>query len=73
MSVPSIPSRRNQDPAHVMDFPSLNLGFKPCSKKQVTIVDLDTYVYGLDEIQGSNRPVAVVVRRTQCGRSLNAR
>jgi len=68
MSIPAIPSRKNQDPAHVMDFPSLNLGHKPCSKKQVTIVDLDTYVYGLEEIKGNSRPVAAVVsNRPQAG------
>jgi hypothetical protein len=61
MVIPAIPSGKNQDPAHVMNFPSLNLGQTPCSKKQVTIVDLDTYVYGLEEIKGSTRPVGVVV------------
>lgn len=61
MSIPKMPSSRNQDPAHVMDFPSLNLGHAPCSKKAYTLVDLDVTVYGLDEIKGSDRPVAVVV------------
>lgn len=59
--VPKMPSRRNQDPAHVMDFPSLNLGYAPCSKQQCTLVDLDITVYGLEEIQGSDKEVAVVV------------
>lgn len=60
--IPAIPSSRNQDPAHVMNFPSLNLGHAPCSKTQFNIVDLDIYVYGLEEIKGSNRPVAAIVR-----------
>ncbi|BEI90672.1 uncharacterized protein CcaverHIS019_0307420 [Cutaneotrichosporon cavernicola] len=63
MSIPKIPSRRlgNQDPAHVMDFPSLNLGYKPCSKTPFTLVDLDITVYGLEEIKGGDKPVAVVI------------
>lgn len=60
--IPKMPSSRNQDPAHVMDFPSLNLGHAPCSKKHYTLVDLDVTVYGLEEIKGSDKPVAAVVR-----------
>lgn len=59
--IPKIPSRRNQDPAHVMNLPSLNMGYEPCSKKDITIVDLDIQVYGLDEIQGSTKPVVAIV------------
>lgn len=59
--IPKIPSRRNQDPAHVMNLPSLNMGYGPCSKKELTIVDLDITVYGLDEIAGSTKPVAAIV------------
>lgn len=59
-SVPAIPSRRNQDPAHVMDFPSLNLGYAACSKKSLTLVDLDVTAFGLEEIRTS-KPVAAVV------------
>lgn len=59
--IPKIPSRRNQDPAHVMNLPSLNMGYAPCSKKDITIVDLDIQVYGLDEIAGSTKPVVAIV------------
>lgn len=59
--IPKIPSRRNQDPAHVMNLPSLNMGYEPCSKKDITIVDLDIQVYGLEEIQGSTKPVVAIV------------
>ncbi len=50
---------RNLDPAHVMDFSNLHLGHAPSSKTVLQIVDLDVYVYGLEEIKGSSRPVAV--------------
>ncbi|KLT41821.1 hypothetical protein CC85DRAFT_246861 [Cutaneotrichosporon oleaginosum] len=42
-----------------MDFSNLHLGHKPSSKTVIQIVDMDVYVYGLEEIRGSNRPVAV--------------
>lgn len=45
----------------MMDFPSLNLGHTPCSRTDLYIVDLDIHVYGLEEIKGSTRPVAVIV------------
>lgn len=52
----------NLDPAHVMDFSNLHLDHAPSSKTVVTIVDLDVYVYGLEEIKNSTRPIAVAVR-----------
>lgn len=59
--IPKIPLRRNQDPAHVMNLPSLNMGYEPCSKRDYTIVDLDISVYGLDEIEGNTKPVVAIV------------
>ncbi|KAL1411867.1 hypothetical protein Q8F55_002844 [Vanrija albida] len=59
--LPAIPSNKSQDPAHVMDFPTLNLGYEPCSKKEMNMVDLDINVFGLDEIVGSTKPIAVVI------------
>lgn len=50
---------RNLDPAHVMDFSNLHLGHPKTSKTVVTIVDMDVFVYGLDEIKDSTRPLAV--------------
>ncbi|BEI93114.1 uncharacterized protein CcaverHIS019_0507420 [Cutaneotrichosporon cavernicola] len=50
---------RNLDPAHVMDFSNLHLGHAPASKTVVTIVDMDVFVYGLEEIKDSKRPIAV--------------
>lgn len=55
----------NLDPAHVMDFSNLHLGHPPSSKTIVTIVDLDVYVYGLEEIKESKRPISVAVRLTR--------
>lgn len=49
------------DAAHVMDFGNLALGHPPASHKHVWLVDLAANVYGLDEIQGSDRPISVVV------------
>lgn len=47
--------------AHVMDYPALDLGNKTCSKTQVSLVDLDVYVWGLEEIKDSKLPIAAVV------------
>lgn len=47
--------------AHVMDYPALDLGNKTCSKTPVSIVDLDVFVWGLDEIKDSKLPIAAVV------------
>jgi hypothetical protein len=49
------------DRAHVMDWEPLNLGHPIVSKTDVTIIDLDVQVFGLEEIRGSTRPIAVVV------------
>lgn len=54
--------KKEHDPtAHVMDYPALDLGNKHCSKTHVAIVDLDVYVWGLEEIKGSKLPIAAVV------------
>ncbi|BEJ16152.1 hypothetical protein CspHIS471_0507570 [Cutaneotrichosporon sp. HIS471] len=50
---------RNLDPAHVMDFSNLHLGHVSASKTVVTIVDMDVFIYGLEEIKDSKRPIAV--------------
>lgn len=47
--------------AHVMDYTILNCGHPIVSKHEVVIGDLPVYVHGLDEIQGSKLPVAVIV------------
>lgn len=47
--------------AHVMDYPALDLGNKECSKTHVAIVDLDVFVWGLEEIKDSKLPIAAVV------------
>jgi len=53
------------DRAHVMDWEPLNLAHPIVSKKNVTLIDLDVQVFGLEEIQTSTRPIAVIVRRVQ--------
>lgn len=53
------------DAAHVMDFGNLALGHPPASHKHVWLVDLAVNVYGLEEIRGSTKPVAVVVSGAQ--------
>lgn len=52
----------NQNPLHTMDFPSLDLGHPACSQRTVDLGDMEVYVFGLDEIAGSNKDVAAVVR-----------
>jgi len=51
------------DAVHVMDFGNLSLGHPKASHHVVMLVDLAVNVYGLDEIAGSTRPIAVVVSR----------
>lgn len=46
---------------HVMDYPTLNLGYPTASRKTVQIVDLDVHIWGLEEIAQSKLPIAVVV------------
>ena len=49
-------------PEHT-DYPTLTLGHHATSCSIVHIVGLEVHVYGLEEIKGSNLPVAAVVRR----------
>lgn len=50
------------DPAHVMDWGRLDLGHPEASVTTVDITDMQVFVHGLEEIKGSNLPIAVVVR-----------
>ncbi len=49
------------DPAHRMDWAILDLGYKPVSKRTINISDLDVHVWGLDLIEGSTLPIAMIV------------
>lgn len=44
-----------------MDYDNLDLGHPAVSKSTVTLVDLDAYVYGLEEIKGRTKPVSIIV------------
>jgi hypothetical protein len=49
------------DPAHRMDWEPLHLGHPHASKKTLHLLDMDAHVFGLEEIAGSGRDVAVIV------------
>jgi hypothetical protein len=49
--------------AHVMDYPSLDLGVAHMSKTTVSLVDLDVHVFGLEEIRGSKLEIGAVVSK----------
>lgn len=49
------------DNAHVMDWAPLNLGHPIVSMKEVNLIDLGVQVFGLEEIKGSDLPIAMVV------------
>lgn len=49
------------DRTHVMDWAVLDLGHQPVSRTDVSLVDLDVQVFGLREIEGVKRDVAVIV------------
>ncbi|EJT50316.1 hypothetical protein A1Q1_00421 [Trichosporon asahii var. asahii CBS 2479] len=51
----------SQDPAHVMNFGNLSLGHPLASHQEVFLADLRVHVHGLAEIEGSTKPVAVVL------------
>lgn len=53
---------RPMDNAHVMDWAPLHLGHPTASRRDIVLVDLPVQVFGLDEIAGSDLPVAVIVR-----------
>ncbi|KAL1409370.1 hypothetical protein Q8F55_003352 [Vanrija albida] len=48
-------------PEHVMNFPILDLGYPPASRRTVSIVDTDVHVYGVDEVAGSSLPIGIVI------------
>jgi len=45
----------------VMNYAGLDLGYPTASKRVVHVLDLEVNVYGLDEIAGSTRDIAVAV------------
>ncbi|BEI79790.1 hypothetical protein CcaverHIS002_0103190 [Cutaneotrichosporon cavernicola] len=49
------------DPAHRMDWAILDLGHKPVSKRTVNLSDLEVHVWGLDLIEGSRLPIAMII------------
>lgn len=49
------------DKAHVMDWEPLNLGHPIASMREVNLIDLAVQVFGMDEIEGSDLPVAIIV------------
>jgi hypothetical protein len=50
----------------VMHYAGLDLGCPKASKRVLYILDLEVNVYGLDEIAGSTRDVAVAVSTSDC-------
>jgi len=53
------------DPRHALDWESLGLGYDRVSVRTETLIDLDVYVHGLEEIKGSKRPIAMIVSAAQ--------
>lgn len=50
------------DAAHRMDWDILNIGYPQSSQKMIHLIDMDLHIFGLEEIAGSTRPIAVIVR-----------
>jgi len=48
-----------------MDWAPLHLGHPHASKKTLHLSDMDVHVFGLDEIKGSELPVAIIVSERQ--------